>query len=173
MLLDLEDLFGKTEAYWLTVLLDRDLFLKYLVAQETMTEQQFFSGICTNSSMLETISLISLRFEEKLRRPKRIVRRKGYRDKGSLGSVTSAALKKGIAEDYYLTQVQLQLEQKQKKKQEVCILLRDYLSEGRVLTDQLLFEFKLKKGVNPDEESNRNSPEEDYVKRRSFEELNS
>lgn len=169
MHLDLEDLLSKTESYWLTVLLeDQALFLKYLELQETMTEQQFFSGICNKKNILETLALCHLRFEEKLRRPKKLVRRKGYRDKGSLGTISNSVLKKEMKNDFYLTIIQLQKEEREILKSESCTLLREYLSEGRVLTDESLVEFKLKKG-NKENERNRSTAEEDYCKQRSNE----
>jgi len=169
MYLDLLDLLNKTESYWLTVLLEnKELFLKYLEKQETMTEQQFFSGICNTKNILETLAQVQLRFEEKLHKPKRLVRRKGYRDKGSLGTVSSSVLKKEIKNDFYLTLAQFRKEEREILRSENCSLLRDYLLEGRVLTDESLVEFKLKKGNK--NETNRDTAVEDYCKQRANEE---
>lgn len=170
--LDLEDLLKEnSSAYWLTVLLEnREIFLKYLEVQETMTEQQFFSGICNTKNLSEAINQIQLRFEEKFHKPKRLIRRKGYRDKGSLGSVSSSALKQEMKNDFYLTLLQYQKEEEEILRSETCTLLREHLLEGRVLTDELLVDFKIKKGKNY-EQTNHNSPAEDYCKQRSREEI--
>lgn len=168
MVLDLQDLFETTESFWLSVLTDKQLFLKYLEKQETMTEQQFFSGICNERTIRETISLISLRFEEKFSKPKRIIRRKGYRDKGTLGSVSSQAFKRGVNEDFYCSIVQFQKEQEEVLRSKLCILLEEYLLEGRVLTGELLVQFRLRKDENH-ERANHRSEEENYLKQRSNE----
>jgi hypothetical protein len=145
--------------------MNKTLFLKYLEKQEVTSEQQFFSGICNEKNIQETLRFIQYRFEEKFSKPRRLVRKKGYRDKGSLGTVSRAALRDGVAEDYYLTVLQYELERKEELNQMKASLLSDYLQEGRVLTDELLVEFKLKKGVKVNEQ-NRKSEIQDYVKRR-------
>lgn len=168
--LDLQDLLEETEAFWLSVLLDKDLFLKYLVVQETMTEQQFFSGICNVSYLQEALRQIVFRFEEKLQKPKRLIRHKGYRDKGSLGQISTQALRRGVQEDFYLTIAQFQIEEEQILKSELCTLLEEFLREGRVLTDETLVLFKIKKG-EVQNERNRNSEEQNYVIERSREKI--
>lgn len=176
MLVDLEDLVEKNEAYWLQIFINKEvgkeLFLKYLELQKTMTEQQFFSGICNVDYLLETLSLIKFRFEEKLRKPKRLLRHKGYRDKGSLGSVSTQVLKREIQSDHYLISLQIQKEEQEVLRKENCSLLKDYLLEGRVLTDELMFEFKItKKGNKKYEKSNSKSSEQDYCIQRSREKV--
>lgn len=170
--LDLEDLLKEnSSAFWLTVLLEnKEIFLKYLSVQETMTEQQFFSGICNIRNLTEAINQIKLRFEEKFHKPKRLIRRKGYRDKGSLGSVSSSVLKQEMKNDFYLTLQQYLFEEKEILRSETCTLLREHLLEGRVLTDELLIDFKIKKGKS-NERTNQNSTTENYIKRRSREEI--
>lgn len=170
--LDLEDLLKEnSSAFWLTVLLEnKEIFLKYLSVQETMTEQQFFSGICNIRNLTEAINQIKLRFEEKFHKPKRLIRRKGYRDKGSLGSVSSTVLKQEMKNDFYLTLQQYLFEEKEILRSETCTLLREHLLEGRVLTDELLIDFKIKKGKS-NERTNQNSTTENYIKRRSREEI--
>jgi hypothetical protein len=171
MTLDLHELFGKTSTFWLSVLTDKDLFLKYLELQETLTEQQFFSGICNKKYLKETLALIQFKFAERLNKPKRIIRRKGYRDKGTLGSDSSRALKRSISEDFYLTLAQYHSEMRELEKHNKCTLLEDFLKKGRVLTDEQKIEFRLKKGVNLNENSTRESSVEDYCKRRANEDL--
>lgn len=147
--LDLLELLEHSESHWLIVLIeDKERFLKYLLAQETMTEQQWFSGICNKRNLLETLEHIRLRFEEKLRRPRRVVRRKGYRDKGSLGDSSTRAIRQEIQSEFALTLAQFEREEKEKLKQIESRLLVSYLDEGRVLTDELLVKFKLRKENN-------------------------
>jgi len=170
--LDLLDLIESTESFWLSVLLkDKELFLKYLVEQRVMTEQQFYSGIVNVKNLRKSIEFIKFRFEEKLKHPRRVVRRKGYRDKGSLGSVSSSALKAELKNDYYLTLYQFQLEEREFLRSEMSTALREYLSEGRVLTDEQKIEFKLipQKG-NLQNESEGNFNVKDYCERRASEE---
>jgi hypothetical protein len=151
--LDLLEILKKTESFWLCVLLDKQNFLKYLEVQETMTLQQFFSGICNNKNIQQALDNIVLRFEEKLRKPKRIIRRKGYRDKGSLGNFDSKLRKQELENEFYFSLVQFEKEEKEALRSDYCTLLEEYLNEGRVLTDELLIEFKIKKGEK-DERAN-------------------
>jgi hypothetical protein len=118
-----------------------------------MTLQQFFSGICNNKNIQQALDNIVLRFEEKLRKPKRIIRRKGYRDKGSLGNFDSKLRKQELENEFYFSLVQFEKEEKEALRSDYCTLLEEYLNEGRVLTDELLIEFKIKKGEK-DERAN-------------------
>jgi hypothetical protein len=154
--LDLQDLMESEDSqyYWMSVLIEnKQRFLKYLQDQELMTEQQWFSGICNETYLLKTLKSISIQFEEKLRRPKRVVRRKGYRDKGSLGDSSISAIRQEMQSDVWLSLLQYELEEQQKLKQLESRLLVSYLDEGRVLTDELLVKFKLRKeGINNESE---------------------
>lgn len=144
--LDLLELLENSESHWLSVLLEnKGRFLKYLEIQMTMTEQQWFSGVCNKKNLLDTLSNIRLRFEEKLRKPRKVVRRKGYRDKGSLGDNSTRAIRQEIQSEFALTLAQFELEEKRKLKHTESRLLVSYLDEGRVLTDELLVKFKLRK----------------------------
>lgn len=171
--LDLLDFIKESPVYWFVVLLEnQDLFLEYLVKQEVITEQQFFSGIVNVKNLEETLDSIVFRFEERLKKPRRLVRRKGYRDKGSLGSLSSVARRKELSDDYYLQWYQWYLEEKEILKSDHVSLFREYLSEGRVLTDDQMIEFKLKKGSN-DNERKEEPRELTYIKERAPQEFRS
>lgn len=169
MVLDLTDYFGSTDFFWLSALSKREIFLKYLVSQEYMTEQQFFSGIVNVRFLSQLIISIKLRFEEKLRKPRRVIRRKGYRDKGSLGSISSRTYKQEMSSDFYTTTYQYLIEEKQRIKSEETKLLELHLSEGKVISDELKVKFRLLKPKEEKkiEEENRISPEKDYFERRA------
>lgn len=168
MYIDLQDMLKKTESFWLTVLQKKELFLKYLVAQQTMTEQEFFSGICNKAFLREAVKAITLRFEEILRKPKRVIRRKGYRDKGTLGSVSHSVLKQELNNDFYLTLYQFQLEEEELLRHDLCILLEEFLSEGRVLTDESLVKLKIKQEGGKHYGSESDSSIKDYIKQREI-----
>jgi hypothetical protein len=171
--IDLEDFYQQTESFWLSVLLDKSLFLKYLETQETMSEQVFFSGIVNEEKLNAILDTIKLRFEERLRRPRRLVTRKGYNDKGSRGTVSEQALRRGLAEDTFLSSYQLQLEEKQLVRSSKIALLRDFLLGTSTLTDEQLIEFKFKKGMNnyaKCQGTNGSNSLKNYIMRRAGEE---
>jgi hypothetical protein len=171
--LDLIDHLEKTEAYWLSVLMDKDLFLKYLEVQETMTEQVLFAGIVNETNLRQMLDLIVYLFERKLKRPKEIVRRKGYRDKGSLGDLSTSFIRKECKSDYYLTLLQFEIEEQRIIRQTESQLLREFLLEGRGLTDELKVKFRLQKGEIKNEESGKHqkSAVKDYCERRANEDV--
>lgn len=166
--LDLYDFIEEnSESFWLIALMDnRETFLRYLEVQETMTEQQFFAGICNETFLEECLNSIVYRFEEKLRKPKRVIRRKGYRDKGTLPSFDERVRKEETSNDFFLKLYQLELEEKCNIQSSEISLLRSHLKEGRVLTDEYMIKFKLKKGVK--NETERDSSAENYCKRREI-----
>ena len=170
--LDLQDTLSETESFWLSVLVeDKDLFLRYLEVQETITEQSFFSGIVNESNLAKVLSLVVFRFEEKLQKPRRVIRRKGYRDKGSLGSESSRVIRKEEKSDFYLTLRQFELEEHSLIRSTECQLLREYLTGLRVLTDELMIKFRLKKGdLN---ELRRKSDCQTYIEQRETGTINS
>lgn len=171
--LDLLDHLESSESYWLSVLMNKKLFLKYLEEQKTITVQQFFAGICNDKTLITLIENIKLSFEEKMKTPRRIVRRKGYRDKGSLGREDSRILKEEINEDFYLTMYQYELEEKKLIRSAESLLLKEHLSEGRVLTDELLVKFHLIPCTerSNSNESKRDFTAKDYCKQRAREEI--
>lgn len=167
MHLDLIELFEETESFWLSVLIqDKSLFLEYLIRQEYMTSQEFFSGICNENKLEACLDFIHLLFEERLKRPRRIIRRKGYKDKGTLGDISHRAEKQGCREDFYLTFYQFEIEEQEKIQSQSCTLLRNYLEGDGVLTDEQKVEFKLIKGGKLYEQRKRKSETQDYVERR-------
>lgn len=164
--LDLQDFIEESASFWLTVLTDRDRFLKYLEIQEVMTEQQFFSGICNEANLEQQIQSICFLFEDKFKRPRRIQRRKGYRDKGSLGPEDSRVLRKEEKNDFYLSWYHWHLEEKREIHSQEVRLFQSFLDEGRVLTDEQLIKFHIKKGEYSNEQE-RESREEAYLKQRA------
>lgn len=163
--LDLLDLFGESQFYWLEALSTKELFLKYLDSQEWFTEQWFFSAVCNKKNIEDSLSLAVLRFEEKLRIPKRVLRRKGYKDKGSLGNISTRAQRWGVQEDYYLTALQFLREEQEEMHQEDVLALRYYLLGLRTLAGEDLTKFRLQKGEkNESEEYTRISS---YIRERA------
>jgi hypothetical protein len=171
--IDLQDHLEETEAFWLKVLQeDKVLFLKWLEEQQTITLHQFYAGICNVTNLISLLDEIKFLFEEKLKAPRRVIRRKGYRDKGSLGPEDSRALRSEEGKDFYLLLYQLELEEKEMLRSDLCQLLREHLTEGRVLTDEQMVEFHLlSRKELQNEQSERNFTAEDYCKRRSREEV--
>lgn len=143
LLLDLQEHMETTNSFWLSVLSDKQLFLKWLEEQETITRNEFFSSICNDRVLDYLFTQIVLRFEEKLRKPKRSVWRKGYRDKGTLPDISEVARRKALAEDWYYQQLQVQIEERRLQKSALIASLRTHLSEGKMLTDEEKMLFRI------------------------------
>lgn len=143
--LDLEELILGSEVYFFRPLLRPDLFLKFLQVQTVMSFQQWCSGVSNRSYLVETLDLILIRFEERLRRPKRKVRHKGYRDKGSLGNVGLRTIQQEWRSDYLNRELELHIAEHQRLRQDEILLFESHLEEGRVLPDELLIKFHLRK----------------------------
>jgi hypothetical protein len=172
LLLDLQEHIESTESFWLTALLqDRSDFLKYLEVQESMTEQEFFAGICNVSKLRELISHIIFQFEKDLTN-QRVVEptfRKGYRDKGTLPDISLAARNQAIREDFYLYALQSIIEERRLSRSALASSLLAYLRGTKELTDQELMLFRIKprqKGGNLIDGIFRKTRIETYVQSR-------
>lgn len=171
--IDFEDMIERSESfYWLSVLLqDKDYFLQWLREQETIDSQVLYSGIVTIKFLKSILNSIVLRFEEKLKRPRKLVRRKGYRDKGSLGPLSSRTLKQECGNDFYLTACQFLREEQELIRQTNSRMLLEHFTEGRVLSDELKIEFRIipSKEEDLNERDIRKSSEEAYCQQRANE----
>jgi hypothetical protein len=169
--IDLEDMLKESESYWLSVLLqDKTYFLQWLQEQVSIEEQVLFSGIVTEKYLKSLLNSVVFRFEEKLKRPRKLVRRKGYRDKGSLGPLSSRTLKQECRNDFYLTACQFLREEKEFNRQTNSRMLLEHFTEGRVLSDELKIEFRfLSIGGKSHEPDCRKSSEEAYCQQRANE----
>jgi hypothetical protein len=150
------------ESFWLSVLLEnKELFLKWLVKQQTMTEGEFFGSIANENNLNYLMSKIVIQFEEKLRRPRKVIRRKGYKDKGSRANDSTLAIRQEESIDIYLTLNQLRIEEQREIRSLKLILFREYLDEDRKLSDEDLVTFKILKSKGEKaNESKRNSKRE-------------
>lgn len=147
--LDLQDhLEDNPDSFWLTVLLEqKELFLRWLEIQETLTRNEFFSLIVNEQNLIETMSYVTLRFEDRLQRPRKLVRRKGYRDKGTLPDSSETARRQEVLRDAYLTQLQFTIEEKRDIRKQEITLFRDFLTKGKTLEPEHLMLFRIKKGI--------------------------
>jgi hypothetical protein len=172
LILDLQEHIESTESFWLTALLqDRLDFLKYLEVQETVTEQEFFAGVCNVSKLQNLISHIIFQFERNLTNQVVIepTFRKGYRDKGTLPDIHLAARNKAIREDFYLNVLQSIIEERRLSRSALASSLRAYLRGTKSLTDQELMLFRIKprqKGENLIDGIFRKTEIENYIQSR-------
>lgn len=135
-------------SFWLSALLEsRDYFLEYLVKQQTMSRQKFFSSVCNKSNLILAFEGIALSFEEKLRRPKRIIRRRGYKDKGSLLNDSIRVIRKEEKKDWSRDLLQEIINLDKQAKQIDILHLQEYLRGERILSDSQLIRFKIIKEV--------------------------
>jgi hypothetical protein len=147
--IDLQEHIKKNHySFWLLVLLEnKDYFLQWLVEQETISENAFFGNICSVDALIGAMNSITIRFEEEFHRPKRVLRHRGYRDKGSLPTGSSRIIAQEESSDIFLQLAEYQREEKKKILQGETNLLRLHFSEGRDLPSELLVKFRFKKGV--------------------------
>jgi hypothetical protein len=79
-------------------------------------------------------------------RPKRLLRHKGYRDKGSLPEISQVAIRQGYAEEFRLKQQQFQKEEYEKNIEDFILLNKSWMdSMGFLLSDDYYFDSK--KGI--------------------------
>lgn len=143
--LDLEEHFRRnSESFWLQVLMDQELFLKWLQEQRTMTLEVFFSRIVNTQNLIRLADSIIVQFEETLKHPRRVIRRRGYKDKGSLPNSSTRAIREEEQKDIWLLLDQLQHEEKLRIRSEECQLLIDFLTKGEELSDDYMIKFRLK-----------------------------
>lgn len=142
--IDLQDHIKENfDSFWLSVLLeDKNLFLKWLEEQKTITVQAFFGNICSVNKLEEAMETIISVFEEKFRRPRRVVRHRGYRDKGSLPKGSLGVIRSECSKDIFLTILQYQIEEKREILSLESKLLKEHLLEGRNLSDEQLVKFR-------------------------------
>jgi hypothetical protein len=141
------------DSHWLSVLVeDREFFLKWLCDQQTIEEGEFFGSIASEETLVKLRYLILWRFEEKFSKPRHIVRRKGYKDKGTLPTDSQSALRR-ISDDYFFTLEQIRLEIIREIRSTEIDLFREYLLGERILTEDLKRRFR----ILPDEKGETNN----------------
>lgn len=147
MKLDLHEFLIKNpEFYWTSVLVEsRKLFLKWLIDQQTLSANAFFGNICCQIHLETCWNQIVLRFEKRIV-PKRVIRRRGYKDKGTLANSSSLIRKQEAQRDEWLRETQLELERKRELRQQESALFRNYLEGIGILTDEQLLKFRIRKG---------------------------
>jgi hypothetical protein len=155
--LDLEDHILKNDSsFWLLPLLEeKTYFLRYLEIQETMSCNKFFSCICSENAILETISTIKQRFEKKLSKYYKPVDTSDYKDKGSLPNDPSSSIRRREHAKDYTSRIREEvIEAKRQCRTDTIIHFREFLSGDRSLSEALQMKFKIiKQGkeVNEDE----------------------
>lgn len=144
--LDLQEFLEKnSQFYWTSVLVkSKFLFLRYLLDQEQISEKQFFSTICCQKNLEHCRSLIIYRFQKRVK-PKRTIRRRGYRDKGTLPHPDERIRREILRNSEYLRSLQLEIEETRLLRQKESSLLEQHLSEGRTISDELKLKFRLKR----------------------------
>jgi hypothetical protein len=160
--LDLQDHILKNhDSFWLSVLLEnKDIFLLWLEEQKTITEDAFFGNIVNQDRLIDIMNSITIVFEERLRRPKRVIRHRGYRDKGSLPKDSQGVIREEESKDIFLSILQYQIEEKSELRRLECELLRKHYLEERKLSDEQLIKFKILKRKDIKKNERKVSPED-------------
>jgi hypothetical protein len=146
LLLDFQEHCEKlSEFHWFSLFIEKELFLQWLIKQQTLSSNAFFGSIVNVDNLRHLMGQIVVRFEETFQRPKRTIRRRGYKDKGSLPNESLKARREEAQNDCWLTEEQLQIEEKRKHRHLEESLLKEFLNEGRTLDDTLLMKFRILK----------------------------
>lgn len=145
--LDLEEQLKENgQFYFLSALVESKTFLiKFLLEQECITTNVLFGSILSYQNLKSLADSIILRFEEQFRRPKRTIRRRGYKDKGSLPNESTTARRQEEQKDFTLKELQLLIEEKQDIRNYKTTLFREWLDGCRTLTEEELVEFRILK----------------------------
>jgi hypothetical protein len=143
--LDLQDHIKENpNSFWLYVLLEnKDYLLKWLEVQKTIGEGELFGQLLGKENLQRTVESILIVFEETFRKPRRIVRRKGYKDKGSLPRDSQAIIRREESVDRILSELQFQIEQERERKSQEIILLESFLAGERELSEEYLILFRI------------------------------
>lgn len=129
--------------YWMSVLTEeRVFFLKWLLNQRTITSRTFFGNICCKKNLIRCWNLIKIRFSTRIR-PKRTLRHRGYRDKGTLPALDVQILRKELDKDVYLREEQQKIEETRLLQENNIRLFRSYLEQDGSLEERLLQEFRI------------------------------
>jgi hypothetical protein len=108
-----------------------------------MTEGAFFGQVVNKQNLRRLMYTIVTQFEESFRRPRRVVRRKGYRDKGSLANDSVRAIRQEESVDIFLSLLHFQIEERRRIRSQETDLFREYITEGRDLSNELLIKFRI------------------------------
>jgi hypothetical protein len=153
----LEDFLRKSDHYWLIALLNEELLEEYLKVSSVVS-RRIFSLILKREYIEQLLRDIQINFEREIR-PKRPIRHRGYRDKGSLPDSSQVARRKQV-EAMSFTILERKREINQQKHQLEISILESFLRRRGFLTAGQLLKFKIrtKKGLK-NEQLNRNSKE--------------
>jgi hypothetical protein len=145
LFLDLADYLSKNpEFFWTTTLLsDKSLFLKWLLKQETISRKGFFGNIACVKNLDTCWSKIRFNFERRIH-PKRVLRRRGYKDKGTLLNPDQRIRRQILAESDLLCELQLTIEREREQRREDCLALEEFLLDQRQLSAEQILKFRLK-----------------------------
>lgn len=145
LMLDLQEHVETTgEFHWISVLSEnKNFFLQWLESQQTISCNAFFGSICKEEVLYDLMNQIVIQFEETFHRPRRLVRRRGYKDKGFLASPSSRIIRSEVKHDAVLIDLQFQIETKRENRQVEKNLFREYLRGDRTLTDEQLLRFRI------------------------------
>jgi hypothetical protein len=104
---------------------------RMVLCKSKMTDREIFGNILSREQINKVLNLISLRFNSKHIRVQRLVRRRGYKDKGSL----RPSSKWLPSEDWSFREKQLEIEEKRQEYLDlVLFIIRE--SGGWVLKEQ-------------------------------------
>jgi hypothetical protein len=154
--LDLTEILKENpEFYWMTVLIEnKSFFIKWLESTQQITKEAFFGNICSAKSLRKRWNEIKLRFQSRIR-PKRKIRRRGYRDHGSLADVSTRVRRSEYMKDWSGRLEQALIEEQRMLRYRDCRSLKIYLEGVGSLSDEQLMKFRIKRKEKVSHESDR------------------
>lgn len=146
LFLDLEQFLRRnSQFYWTVALLkSKEYFARWLLDQQIISQRAFFGNICCIDHLRQCWNSIKFRFEKRIR-PKRTIRHRGYRDKGTLPALDSKVRREEEQKDCILLEEQIRAEELYVQQTEEIRLLEDYLSGGGTLEETLQVKFRILK----------------------------
>jgi len=139
-----EHIVKNPNSFWLIVLLEnKDYLLRWLEVQQTIGEGELFGNLLGKEYLSRTVESILVVFEETFRRPRRVVRRKGYKDKGSLPRDSQGVIRQEEKVDRILSELQEQIEREREWKSMEISLFEGFLAGERKLSEEYLILFRI------------------------------
>lgn len=128
MLLELESQLEKNpEFFWLKSILSyKSLFLEWLLSTELISYRSFLGLIKNEKKIYDYNTSIVLCFQTE-RDPKRVQRRRGYRDKGTLPDYDAKAINLEFKKDWSTRLEQEEIESQREIRQDTISILEGFL----------------------------------------------
>lgn len=127
--LELQEVIEKRpESFWiLNLLYSKSNLLNWLLISDLYHSREFFGNVLNPKESIQRCKSLKFIFESK-KDPKRTIRHRGYRDKGTLPSLESRIRKEELRKDVWNTEEQNNIEAERKKLSDTLAFIEGFLS---------------------------------------------